>query len=563
MTKLITRWLRPALVLLILAYTQLSLANTLSADVDRNSISENETLTLSVKYQGERVDSDPDFSGLSQQFDVLQNQKSMQHSVINGQINSSTEWTLTLAPKNAGQLLIPPFSLRNAASRPININVNAAAASAQTGGEEVFLETAVDQTEGYVQEQFIITYRLYYNRRVDNLDMPELSAPNTRIEALPRVDYQKTLGTTTYGVSEFRYALFADVSGEVKIDAQVWTVRTTDQASINRFGFGGGRYKLHRVKTQAINFQVQAKPAEYPNNAYWLPAQELSLSEKWSQDPKNFKLGEPITRSITITAVGASAEQLPELLTNTAHPDFKFYPDKPVQDTQLQAKGVVGTRTESIAIVPTKTGALTLPEVTLTWWDSRTNQLQVASLPALSVNVQASANSTQSPAQIPAIDLPSEQEQARVSSAEPTQLWPWVTALLALSMSNLVVLALWLRARGRSREPVPQSSAKSPARGLEEIKQACKERSAKQLYQALTQWLVLNYPERPATLASLAELAADNNLQDHLERLQTHLYKDSSTQVDYSFILNAMKKIPRKDASSVASAHAIPALYPS
>src|SRR5687768_7531411 len=163
----------------LLAASGAAAAESLTVSVDRESISMNETLSLTVRYEGRQVNSDPDFSGLNQ-FDVLSNHKSTQHSIINGNISASTEWQLTLAPRNTGQLLIPPLSLQGQHSKALTITVTES--SKDPGSrEDVFLETFVDKSSVHVQEQFIITYRLHFNQSVDSLDTGQFSIAQARV----------------------------------------------------------------------------------------------------------------------------------------------------------------------------------------------------------------------------------------------------------------------------------------------------------------------------------------------------------------------------------------------
>lgn len=558
----ITAILGYIILLLGISCSHSALANSLTASVDRTTISVDETVNLTVQYQGDRVNSDPDFSSLTQQFDILQNQKSMQHSVINNQISSSTEWHLTLAPKNPGQILIPPFSLEGYLSQAITLNVTNAANNTAGSREDVFIETSVSQTEGYVQEQFIITFALYYNRRVDNLDMPDMVIDNTRIETLPRVDYQKTLGQTAYGVSEFKYAVFPDASGTITLDRQTWTVRTTDQANMSRFGLGGGRYKLHRAKTDPITLTVLAKPDTYPTNHYWLPAKNVQIEQQWSRDLSEFKVGEPITRTVTVTAIGASGEQLPVIFPAYQGEDFKFYPDKPKQDSNLSAQGVVGTRTESIAIVPSHGGELTLPEVSVTWWNSAKKQVEKARLPAVTFSVPETEESKSLGAQNAAQTQPVVSLNDNIPPQPAGVLsWLWPLLSLVLLATNIVLLWLWLNVRQRlANSASPPKS--DPTASLQSIAKACQDRSARDLNAAILDWVARRYPNRPPSLKALVTMANRPNLTQQIANLECRLYKDDQVSVDFDQILHEIKQFSQSTNNQTKQPKLM-ALYPS
>lgn len=544
-------------------------ADSLSVSVDRQTISMNETLSLTVRYEGRQVNSDPDFSGLNQ-FDVLSNHKSTQHSIINGNISASTEWQLTLAPRNTGQLLIPPLSLQGQHSKALTITVTES--SKDPGGrEDVFLETFVDKSSVHVQEQFIITYRLHFNQSVDSLDTGQFSIAQARVEELPRVDYQKTLGQTPYGVAEFRYAVFPDASGSIQVPAQIWTVRTTDQPGMNRFGFGGGRFKIHRVRTKELTITVNPKPDIYPANKAWLPAQNLQISEQWSRSPDEFKVGEPITRTVTVTAEGVGPEQLPPLFDERGTPDLKFYPDKPEQDKQLTAQGVTGTRTESVAIVPNRAGELKLPELSVTWWNNAEKRVETAVLPARTLKVaptdvqvvQESTGEVVVPKIVPGIAT--EPSTTATALERSWGWWPWLALLLACG--NVATLAFWWRAsrQGSTIRETPQHSNPSLSQALHILDSACKNRDATATRTALKNWARLRWPGRQVTLQEIGRYSGDETFARELAKLDAVLFANgqlSTTDqhaVDFDGLARAARRLG--EISDSRSKSALPPLY--
>lgn len=538
-------------------------ADALSVQVDRQSIRLNETLNLTVRYEGRQVNSDPDFSGLDQ-FEILSNNKSTQHSIINGNISAFTEWRLTLAPRNTGQLLIPPLSLHGEHSKAITINVAEAAKDPISGKEDVFLETYVDKSTAYVQEQFIVTYRLYFNQSVDSLDTGQFNIPQARVEELPRVDYQTTVGHTAYGVAEFRYAVFADASGVINIPEKTWSVRTTDQPGMSRFGFGGGRFKLHRVKTKPLSITVEPKPAEFPASEPWLPAQSVRLEEQWSRSPDEFRVGEPITRTVTIRAEGASPEQLPPLFDGRGTQDLKFYPDKPEQDKQLTAQGINAMRRESVAIVPSRAGSVTLPEVSVAWWNTEEKRLEKATIPARTLKVAAAEGQAQTTIEREAVlpeasDAPTGGETSQpVAFADPG-IWPWVSGILLIC--NLLTLLLWWRYSRPQQAAAPgaEESSGSLKEALRRVRQTCERRDAASTRLALLEWAQVRWGGH-RRLQDIASAAASADVQRELNKLEAVLFAGASNDVDYPLLARTADQLSRTTSSNRGNEE-LPSLY--
>jgi hypothetical protein len=551
-------------LLISLLITGEAVADALTVQVDRQSIRLNETLNLVVRYEGRQVNSDPDFTGLDQ-FDILSNNKSTQHSIINGNISAFTEWRLTLSPRNTGQLLVPPLSLHGEHSKAITINVAEATKDPISGKEDVFLETFVDKSTVFVQEQFIITYRLHFNQSVDSLDTGQFNIPQARVEELPRVDYQTTVGHTAYGVAEFRYAVSADASGIINIPERTWTIRTTDQPGMNRFGFGGGRFKLHRVKTKALAITVEPKPAEFPASQPWLPAQAVYLEEQWSRSPDEFRVGEPITRTVTIRAEGASPEQLPPLFDGRGTQDLKFYPDKPDQDKQLTAQGVKAMRRESVAIVPSRAGDITLPEVSVAWWNTEEKRLEKATLPARILHVAAAEGQPQATVEreavLPASDAISPAQALPASTATTSGVWPWISGALLLC-NLLTLLLLWRQTKRQNRRQAEAATpAESPANlkaALRRLRQTCERRDAAATRLALLEWAEVRWGGRQR-LQDIAN-ATSADVQRELNKLDGVLFAGAENDVDYALLTRTAEQLSQTVGGNRAGPE-LPALY--
>ena len=539
--------LRILLGFLVLTLSTPLFAKGLSSIVDRTHIEENESITLKVIFDAFKTQGQPDFSSLNGNFDVVSNNVSRQQSYVNGQVTASTEWRLVLFPKRTGELLIPPFSYEGYTSKPISIEVSKTQSQANTQVKpDIFLETHIDKTEVFVQEQALLTFKLHYSRNVSSLDAAEMSQPDLKIENLPRADYQKAIGQKTYGIAEFRYALIADASGTITIPAQTWTVETADQAQ-NRF-FNGGRRKLHRVKTDPITLNVKPKPEDYPSDAVWLPASNLKIAEQWSRNPETFKIGEPITRTVTLEVTGAAAEQLPLIFPEQAPEGFKYYPDKPSMENQSSANGLNGTRSESVAIVPTRSGSLTLPEITVSWWDTANNKTQYATLPAVTVDVAAAAIDSNTSANTSPAILPPSEPQKTVVIEKSSPLWQIIAASSLLLNGILMVLLIYIVASRKSQTSTDNNHTEpnlNMAEAEKRVFKACNQQDPAALRQTLIDWANLRWPnEGVYGLNDVSRLAADENLSSQIARLNAQMFSSTGLSVDFNQVKAAVEAVP-------------------
>ncbi|NNF16055.1 MAG: hypothetical protein HKN70_04865, partial [Gammaproteobacteria bacterium] len=227
-----------------------------------------------------------------------------------------------------------------------------------------------------------------------------------------------------------------------------------------RLRLPSGRNLLKRITAEAVSATVKPAPPGY-SGALWLPAEKIEIEEVWPAKTLVFEQGVPITRTLIVRATGLSSAQLPQLEWLPAD-GIRMYPDQPATEDRLVDSGVLGVRTESVALVPQTTGELTLPEVTLTWWDTVNNREQVARVPAREIRIAPSAltqTQTQTAPGVESAAAPavSTSSDTRVNSW--TNPWLWATFLCATGW----LLTLWRRPAGGDQTGL-QDSRDSAAR---------------------------------------------------------------------------------------------------
>lgn len=136
-------------------------------------------------------------------------------------------------------------------------------------------------------------------------------------------------------------------------------------------------------------FDITIAPQD-PNytGQYWLPAKNISLNASWDKPLDQLKAGEPVTLTIAIMAEGLAAEQLPAL-TIPVPVGMKAYSDQPLFNDQVRDDGVIGIRQEKWVFIASGGGEFTIPEITLDWWNTKTQQQELARLDATQFKVGA------------------------------------------------------------------------------------------------------------------------------------------------------------------------------
>jgi len=195
-------------------------------------------------------------------------------------------------------------------------------------------------------------------------------------------------------------------------------------------------------------------PDQYSGNN-WLPAEALNIESEIIEDADSIKSGEAITRHIVVRATGLLGSQLPPISVLSSQ-SIKTYPDKEKLNTQLINGKVIGSRRDTIAIIPLKEGEFTLPEIKIDWWNVTSRQQETAVLKARTFIAQANTEIEASQS-LPAIT--SSDKQIMTQAAENRKeivekvifkevaltknIWFWISlGLLILWLFTLIILIM-------------------------------------------------------------------------------------------------------------------------
>ncbi|MBF0213649.1 MAG: protein BatD, partial [Magnetococcales bacterium] len=381
----------------------------------RDPLFQTESFSL-IFSTGEDPDGDPDFTPLRKDFDILDQGKSTNFQFINGHKSHSITWTLELLPKRSGDVTLPPLAFGKDRSTPITLKILPARskndASPAADHSELLVEAEVNNQTPHLQEQIILTIRFLNAIPIASASMPEpkMGSGDAMIEKLGSDQaYESERNGRRYLVSERRYALFPQRSGALVIDPIPVTVQLPGQGGssllkelfndpfIKNLPLGPGRGgQTVRLATQPLKLETKPQPAEW-KSPHWLPAHRLILAEKWSPDPPRFQVGEPITRTVTLMADGLTAAQLPALSPHSPEA-IKLYPDRPLLEDQKEATGIIGKRSEKIAMIPTAPGEQRLPAIEIPWWNIDQRKIEFARLPEQRITVLAATDAARSTA---------------------------------------------------------------------------------------------------------------------------------------------------------------------
>ena len=477
-------------------------ALALTVTAERQIIPINETLRLTIVDNAGDDPSDIDISGIEANFSVVNESSQSSFTMINGRTESIRTRVLNLVPLRLGSALIPPLTLNKQTSKAIKITViKAIPAASELNDQSVILESSVDKSEVVVGGQVIYTFRVIYRVQLNNAEITPPSIEGADLTPLEDKNYMRVIDGRNYNVTEKRYAIFFHQAGLKMIPSQSLTALLSNNQRRN-LGFDPfARGSELRLESKALTIDVLAQPQSPSPLTHWLPAAKIELQEE-AQAANSSRVGEPITRSISVMAQGLPAELLPALIPATPN-GINSYPEKPELVNQEFIGGIAGKRSDTIAMVPTQAGTFTLPAIDLPWWNTGSQRWETASLPARTITVlpatpsaQATSNPLDDDSQNinqPNNEEPSITDLLAMNTAQNSAWMP--IALLALGGWIITLLYLWLKpSRSKSAEeayPSPMSSDQTILKTLSnQLQDACKKNDAASAKQQLQSWLV-------------------------------------------------------------------------
>ncbi len=588
---------RLSILLLLLLLISQSVWAEVRATLNRSSIQDGDTVTLVIESRGKGPDGQPDLTVLEKDFEILGTSTSQQIQFINGKRSGKRQWEIELAPLHGGVIEVPAVPVGSEWTSPLTLTVTdqPSPGTAAAAGEPVFLKALVEPeaADSYVQQQLNYTLQLYFREPLLNGSFEGPNIDRALVERLGEdVRYTTRVNGVEYQVIERRYAVFPEESGELVIPEVVFNGHLQTSSGRRMPGAGinsmlddfmsgmpfGGTGKRIRVRSEPQTIAVKPRPADYSGNA-WLPAAEVALHDSWADGPPEFRVGEPVTRTLTLEARGLEGSQLPALI----FPDvdgMRLYPEQPVHENRTDGKWVYGSSRQSLAYVPSAAGKLSIPEIRVDWWDTGARLQRTTVLPAWEVNVLPGAVPAASPPPAPvspAVVKPTTPAAAAVAE-EPQgsgwrdllqQYWPWLAGvvLLGLVITGLLRLAV----RSRRQTVVPRAVVDTAAAignkqqrlaVLAELQQACNGNNPQAAARALLQLAEAEWPaDPPRNLEALARRLAGGT--EPLRELEQVLYAagDSAWQGNMLWEL-CRNGLPAGQSEAAAADPGLAPLYP-
>ncbi|CAE6945927.1 hypothetical protein ACOMICROBIO_FLGHMIGD_04345 [Vibrio sp. B1FLJ16] len=221
-----------------------------------------------------------------------------------------------------------------------------------------------------VNEQVVLTIEVATPRwftggtRIGTVDVPNVIAKQRNQLA---TNFTERKGGQTWSRQRWEVTMYPQASGEFVIPPVAVGVQVSAPDGENVSG---------TLYTQPIKFKASLPSGLLSNNVPWFVATDAEVTQEWETSGESLKVGDAITRRITITAQDSLSVLLPDLLKGESTTRYQAYP-QPHRLSDTQTRGdYQSSRVEESVYVIQQGGELTLPDYKFQWWNSKTQQLE-------------------------------------------------------------------------------------------------------------------------------------------------------------------------------------------
>ncbi|MFS1973382.1 BatD family protein [Vibrio splendidus] len=237
-------------------------------------------------------------------------------------------------------------------------------------GEKPKSGDKITPTKVSVNEQVILNIEVATPRwltggtRIGSIEIPNVIAKQRNQLA---INYTERVNGTTWSRQRWEVTLYPMTSGEFVIPTVPVRIQFSAPDGSN---VGGTLY------TQSIKFEASLPSGLLDNESPWFSATEVDTEQQWQRSSENLKVGDAITRTVTIKAKDSLSVLLPDVLNNESTQQYQAYPQpNRLEDTQDRGN-YRSSRIEETVYVIQQGGEFTLPEFSFQWWDSKNQRLE-------------------------------------------------------------------------------------------------------------------------------------------------------------------------------------------
>ena len=342
---------------------------------------------------------------------------------------------------------------------------------------DAFARVSVSPREGVVRQPYKVTIHVYSSTWFAKpLQFANLQVENAFIIPFSRtVSGINYINNKKYATLTFYYLVFPYETGDMIIPELEINTSIPPE--------GGYQGEPVTIKTKSQKVRVGAVPSANDEDV-WMVAKNVSITENWSRDLQNLKVGDVVERQIIISAEGT----LPSLISplEIEEPEnVSVYPAQPELQDKRNDKDANGVRTETYSYLLEKEGELIIPEQVVTWWNPITKKVYQRTLPEHQLTVAVNPDLAMMESlkdSLMAMNTPVADEESEVPFPWMKLLWV-IPAILILYLAFDQIKKLLLNLKERK-----SAFRQSEAWYFKQVQLALKKRDRAAFINALYRW---------------------------------------------------------------------------
>jgi hypothetical protein len=542
-----------------------------SASLSNNKISLDQPVQLILQIEGDH-EMTPDLGELEQLFEIIGRSTQQSISIINGNMSAKRSLSLTLLPRESGNLLIPSIRIGNESTKALMLEVvEQPQDEVEAKQEQVMVELSLNKSQAYIEEEVILTLKLFQapGIRGESLDKPQPSMPDTQLKLLHEERYTSERNGKQFNVLEQKYALFSYQSGKLEFSGVKYRGRSGGDRLFSLFNepFNSQpqETRIFRSESNSVELEVMPIPETFTGKR-WLPAKNLQIVESGIDQQTPILAGKPLMRRIMVLGDGLSSAQLPTFEQELPS-GIKLYEERPQLTETPTRTGISSSRQTGMTLIATEPGQYHLPAIEIPWWNTETDRQEIARLAPITVEIMPNPGARSDPQQpqplqheqqTTAADV--DNETITADNQPPIPPTPgkvhWLVWLFGIAWV-LTLFAWWYtrrKAPAQSPTPLPVSDEgiggpdkQAMVKAIQQLVQAYEDKDAAAARAAWLDWAQLQWPETPPHNLSRLSTRCDHELSDVVRSLERTLYSptDETGWADYE-ILELIQKIQQE-----------------
>lgn len=337
---------------------------------------------------------------------------------------------------------------------------------------------------------------------------------------------------TTYAGVRYEFRIFPMEAARYSISGQSVTVTYADNPPAK---------KTVSVAVPALTIEAFIPP-EGASLKPFVSAAGMTVEQKIERSSPDLKVGDSLTRTVTITADGIPAMLIPP--ADFASLDgFAVYPSQPVLNdvTDGRSGNLKGMRTEQAVYLLQKPGDYRLPPLTFSWWSVGDQKVESANAGSLTLHVVANPAVTASGSRTVDRNMLGDITGFLYRHWLPFSVLAVAAAVLVWNIPSMIrAFTDWQRRRHAAY-------LQSEAFYFSRVQDAAKNEDARGTYFSLLDWIDRFGPLAPdRSLRSLKRVAADRNISSMIETMEQNLFGNSGVVADTRPLIARLKPVRRR-----------------